>query len=241
MKSAFSFLTVFGRASSPSPSTFVWFPLVGAVIGLGVGAIWWTSYHFWPPMVAAILTVTGDLVLTGLLHFDGLADTGDGLLAPMTRVRRLEAMSDPAIGAFGLISVVAVLLLRFSALAVMRPSPLAIAGIWCASRTTMVAITLILPYARSNGLVRAFLSSSARPRHQRNLLLGSLIVGLAGAAVLVFLARSFRGLAALGAQLVVSALVALLSWRRLGGYTGDVLGASGVLGETTGLLVLALR
>ena len=65
--------------------------------------------------------------------------------------------------------------------------------------------------------------------------------GLFIAVVLLTGARSFRGVAALGAELAAMAMVALLSWRRVGGYTGDVLGASGVIGETLGLLVLAMR
>lgn len=241
MRKAFAFLTMFGRASSPTTITFAWFPLVGAVLGLAVGAVWWTSAQFWPPMVAAILAVIADLALTGLLHFDGLADAGDGLLAPLTRDRRLEAMSDPAIGAFGLLSVAATLLLRVGALEVTRPSVLAIAGLWCASRTSMVAISLVLPYARTNGIVQAFLGSTSRSRGLRQTLTASVLAGLVVAAVLLISARSLRGLAALGAELVASGLVAVLSWRRLGGYTGDVLGASGVVGETLGLLVLALR
>lgn len=241
MRNAFAFLTVFGRASSPTPTTFVWFPLTGAALGLAVGAAWWASDRYWPPLVAAIVAVITDLALTGLLHFDGLADTGDGLLAPMTRARRLEAMSDPAIGAFGLVSVCATLLLRVATLESMRPSILAIAGLWCASRTLMVAISMILPYARANGLVQAFLGATSRSSGQSHMLTASVVVGLAAAAALLFRAQSFRGLVALGAQLIASALVAGLSWRRLGGYTGDVLGASGVLGETIGLLVLALR
>ncbi len=241
MKQAFAFLTVFGRASSPTTITFAGFPLVGAVLGLVVGAVWWTSTQFWPPVVAAILAVIADLALTGLLHFDGLADAGDGLLAPLTRERRLAAMSDPAIGAFGLVSVTATLLLRVGALEVTQPSVLMIAGLWCASRTTMVAISMLLPYARTNGIVQAFLGSTSRPRRLRHALMASVLVGLAVAAVLLFNAQSFRGLAALGAELVGSGLVAVLSWRRLGGYTGDVLGASGVVGETLGLLVMAMR
>ena len=241
MKSAFAFLSAFGRASSPTPTTFAWFPCVGAVLGLVVGGVWWASDRLWPPMVGAILAVIADLVLTGLLHFDGLADAGDGLLAPLTRERRLAAMSDPAIGAFGLVSVTSVLLLRVGALGSTRPSVLAIAGLWCASRTSMVAISLILPYARANGIVQSFLGVSPRSRAQRRALIATVVASLGIAAALLTGARSFRGLAALGVELVATATVALLSWRRLGGYTGDVLGASGVVGETLGLLVLALR
>ncbi len=241
MRRAFAFLSVLGGAATPTPMTFAWFPFVGAVLGLVVGGAWWASDRLWPAGVAAVVAVIVDLVLTGLLHFDGLADAGDGLLAPMPRERRLAAMTDPAIGAFGLVSVAAILLLRVSALAATPPSILAIAGLWCASRTSMLAISLLLPYARGDGIVRSFLGAAPRSRAHRRLLEATVGIGLLAAAALLAGARSRRGIAALGAELAAIAVVAVLSWRRVGGYTGDVLGASGVVGETLGLLVLALR
>ena len=216
-----------------------WFPIVGALIGLCVGGAWWLAARVWAPLIAGAAVVAADLVLTGLLHFDGLADAGDGLIAPRTRERRLAAMADPSIGAFGVLTVGAVLLLRFSAFASMRPTPLVIGGLWCASRTAMVAITELLDYARPEGLVRSFLGT--RSALQRALVRGSVVGGLALAAGLVMIGKGARGLIALGAELVAITLVALFSRRRLGGYTGDVLGAVAVIGETIGLLALAGR
>ena len=239
MRRAVSFLTPFGRASTPQSTTLVWFPLVGAIIGFAVGGLWWLAAKVWLMLLAGAVAVAADLALTGLLHFDGLADAGDGLLAPLTRERRLAAMADPAIGAFGALTVGAVLLLRFGAFASLRPSPLAIAGLWCASRTAMAAITEALPYARPDGIVQSFLG--ARSARQRVALQASIVLGIALSAGLVVLARGVRGIAALAAELVAITLVALFSRRRIGGYTGDVLGAAGVIGETIGLLALAVR
>jgi adenosylcobinamide-GDP ribazoletransferase len=239
VRRAVSFLTPFGRAATPESTTLAWFPVVGALIGFSVGGLWWLAAKVWLKLIAGAVAVAADLALTGLLHFDGLADSGDGLLAPLTRERRLAAMADPSIGAFGALTVGAVLLLRFGAFASLRPSPLAIAGLWCASRTAMVAITEALPYARPDGLVKSFLG--ARSSVQRGALRASIVGGVALSAALLVLARGMRGLAALGSELVAIALVALFSRRRLGGYTGDVLGAAGVVGETIGLLALAVR
>lgn len=239
MRRAVAFLTPFGRAASPNDTTLAWFPVVGACIGFSVGGLWWLAAKVWVALLAGAVAVAVDLALTGLLHFDGLADAGDGLLAPLTRERRLAAMADPSIGAFGALTVGAVLLLRFSAFASLRPSPLALAGLWCASRTAMVAITELVPYARPEGLVQSFLG--ARSSRQRLAVRGSIVVGVALAVALVTIARGVRGLAALAAELVGITLVALFSRRRLGGYTGDVLGAAGVVGETIGLLALAVH
>jgi adenosylcobinamide-GDP ribazoletransferase len=239
MKRAFAFLTPFGRATTPNDTTLAWFPVVGALIGGAVGGLWWLAGKIWVALLAGAVAVVVDLILTGLLHFDGLADAGDGLLAPLTRERRLAAMSDPSIGAFGALTVGAVLLLRFGAFATIRPTPLGVAGLWCASRTSMVAITELLPYVRSEGLVRSFLGT--RSVWQHRVLRGSVVGGIALSVALVMVARGWRGLIALGAELVAIALVALFSRRQLGGYTGDVLGAAGVIGETIGLLALAVR
>jgi len=241
MRNAVAFLTSFGRAATPTPSTFAWFPLVGALIGLAVGAMWWMARHLWMPLPAAGIAVVADLALTGLLHFDGLADSGDGLIAPLAREQRMKAMADPAIGAFGLVSVSAILLLRVGALASMSPSPLALGGLWCLSRTLMVVMSETMTYARGDGLVSAFLGGGTRGGSRRVMLGASWVSGVVVAGVLVYVARGLRGLAALAGEVAAMALVALLSWRRLGGYTGDVLGASGVVGETVGLLILALR
>lgn len=241
MLSALSFLTPFGRARTPNQTTMSWFPVVGGLIGLAVGSLWWLIAKAWPPLPTAALVVVADLTLTGLLHFDGLADAADGLLAPMSRERRLEAMADPCIGAFGAIVVGATLLLRFSAFASMAPSPLVVAGLWCASRTLMTATAQLLPYARPDGLVRDFLGNGERTRRQKLLGLVTVAVGLALAVALVVITRGARGLLALGGELVAMGAVITLSWRRIGGFTGDVLGAAGVIGETIGLLLLVTR
>ena len=115
MRRALAFLTPVGRGGVPTPRTFDWFPLVGAAIGLAVGGAWWLADRAWAPIVGGAVTVVVDIVLTGGLHLDGLADAADGLVPPMERIRRLQVLSDPAVGAFGGVALVTVLLLRFAA------------------------------------------------------------------------------------------------------------------------------
>jgi adenosylcobinamide-GDP ribazoletransferase len=246
MRRAWSFLTPFGGAADPAPSALAWFPLVGAIIGLGVGGIWWAARRAWAPPAAAAIAVIADAALTGLLHLDGLADAADGLLPPMTRARRLEVMADPRIGAFGAAGLAVVLLARFGAFASMAASPLAVAGLWSGSRTAMAVTARTVPYARPGGLASAFLPTpaTAGDRPTARARSGSAVLGLGGLLLAVGLAiagRGTHGLAAVGAEVVVAAAVTFLAWRRLGGFTGDVLGAAAVAGETAGLLALALR
>ena len=235
MRRAFAFLTIVGGSAEPTPTTFAWFPLVGAVLGLVVGGVWWLAARHGAPALAAAVALVADLALTGLLHVDGLADAGDGLLAPMSRERRLALMAEPTIGAFGVASVVGVLLLRYAAFASARPAPLLVAALWCASRTAMVAVSQVMPYARQGGIVSAFVGG-----RRRWVLVLAVLVGIAGSLALGAHCGRHGVVSVLGV-LVGAGAVALLAKRRLGGYTGDVLGASGTVGEALGLVLWALR
>jgi len=221
-RQALSFLTPFGGSTTPSPSAMRWFPIVGAAIGGVLGGIWWVAGEVWPPAVAAAVVVAADLGLTGLLHLDGLADSADGLLPHLPAERRLEVMAAPDVGAFGVGVAAATLLLRWSALMTMKPNVALLAGLWCGSRTLMATVAGTVAYARRDGLATAFLGGNA-----------VWLVALAGAALSVVLA----GWAAIG--ILGGLAVVTLALRRIGGFTGDVLGGAGVIGETVGLLVAA--
>ena len=229
MRRTVAFLTAVGGGAPPGHGSVGWFPVVGALLGLVVGGVWWAAGRLWEPLVAAALVVVVDLALTGMLHFDGLVDSADGLLPPLERGRRLEVMADPAVGAFGLGAGVAGLLLRTAALASALPSPLLLAGLWCASRTAMAAMMRFLPYARPGGIAGLFSFSGGSA-----LVLGG---GLVLSAVLAAAGGGSWGLVALAGGLLAAACVAGLARRRLGGFTGDVLGAAGFLAETVGLVV----
>jgi adenosylcobinamide-GDP ribazoletransferase len=232
MRRALAFLTPLFGASEPRPETLNWFPFAGAALGLVLGAVWWGAERVWPPAVAAAIVVAADLALTGLLHVDGLADSADGLLPHLDRTRRLEVMAAPDVGAFGVATVGAVLLLRWAALATTAPSALLLGGLWCASRTAMAVTARTVPYARPGGLASSFLGGRA---------LATAIVGGALAVALAFAGPGVPGALAVGAVVLGAAGVVVLARRRIGGFTGDVLGASGMVGETAGLVVAAAR
>ncbi|HEX2047449.1 MAG TPA: adenosylcobinamide-GDP ribazoletransferase [Acidimicrobiales bacterium] len=231
MRRALGFLTPLGGPTTPSPGALAWFPLVGAGLGLALGGVWWLADHVWAAPVAAAVVVAADLALTGMLHFDGLVDSADGLLPPLEPERRLEVMADPATGAFGVGVAVAVLLLRWASLAALTPSPVLLAALWCASRLGMAHTARNVPYARSQGLASAFLEPGRQGLPVVGVLLGAVLVGLGGADAVV-------GVAVLAMS---SAGVVALAVRRVGGFTGDVLGAAGMVGETAGLLAAAAR
>ena len=198
-----------------------------------MGALWWGAGELWAPAVAATIAVAADLALTGALHVDGLADTADGVLPHLDRPRRLEVMSQPDVGAFGVATVVVTLVLRVTLLASMKPNVALIAALWCASRTLMAVTARTVPYARAEGgLASAFLGGRPAP---------VATVGAACSIALGIIAMGGRGFVAVVAVAVAGAAVVAVARRRLGGFTGDVLGAAGVIGETVGLLMAAAR
>ena len=236
MRQAVAFLTPLGGARPPGPAAFRWFPVVGAAMGAALGLGWWVAARVWPAPVVAALVVAADLALTGLLHLDGLVDSADGLLPPLEPERRLEVMGGPEAGAFGTGAAAAMLLLRWATLSVMAPAPLLLAGLWCASRTAMVVTSRVLPYARRGGeragLAQPFLGGRVVP----TAVLGTLLALVCAAAW-----RPLAGPVAVGAAAAGAAAVAVLARRRIGGFTGDVLGAGGMVAETVGLVAAAAR
>lgn len=233
MRRAIAFLTPLGGAAVPDTRTLAWFPVVGALLGGVVGSAWWGAERLWPPAVAAALVVALDLALTGLLHLDGLVDAADGLLPQVPRERRLAIMAEPTVGAYGVAAAVVVLLLRWSTLASLDPNPLLVAGAWCGSRTVMAAAARGLPYARAEGgLATALLGRDWRPVGLYGLILAVSLGAVAGGRVTELAVAV--GMGAGGA-------VVLAARRRLGGFTGDVLGAAGLVIETVALLVAAAR
>ena len=233
MREAFGFLTVWGRPTgAPTPRALRWFPLVGAAVGGVVGSVWWLADRAFPALLAAVLAVAADLALTGLLHADGLADAADGLLPHATRDRRLEIMRTPDVGAFGATVLGVVLLARVGALAARPADIVLVAALWCTSRTVVAVAPVWLRYARDDGLASSLLATPATA------LTGLALAPAVAAAVLT---AGWAGAAATAAAVLGGVAVLLLARTRLGGFTGDVLGAAIVVAETVGLVVAAAR
>jgi adenosylcobinamide-GDP ribazoletransferase len=234
---AFAFLTVIGRGAMPDRRSLLWFGPVGVAVGALCGLVRWGGGAWWAPALAAALTVAADLALTGLLHLDGLADTADGLLAPMPRDRRLSVMASPGVGAFALGVVGAVLLLRWTALTTLPTTGwhwvALLAGVWCGARTAMAVVVATVPYGRPHGgMATAFRGASPWP---------ALLVGLPLAVVGAVAGRGVGGLIGLAAGILAAGGVTWLARARLGGFTGDTAGAAGLVFETIALVVAAAR
>jgi adenosylcobinamide-GDP ribazoletransferase len=245
LRAAVAFLTPFGHASPaepappPSPLSMTYFPLVGAAIGGLVGLTWRRARRSFSPTLSATLAVVADCAFTGALHLDGLADTADGLFAHVPAKNRLDIMSEPRVGSFAVVALGLALLSRAAALAALEPSPVLLGALYCSSRSVMVIGSRVLPYARQEGLASAFLPPAGDgPDHPDQALLAAL-AGAGTALGVASLVAGRRGAAAVIAGWATAGLVLESARRRIGGFTGDVLGAAGVVCETSGFVVAA--
>jgi len=209
------------------------FPVVGLIIGAVGGAVFALMDRLGLPMLASgLLAVAATMLLTGALHEDGLADSADGFGAQDSE-SALAIMRDSRIGAFGVLALVLSVGLRASALAGIADRALAFQALIAAhavSRGLLPAVMLWLDPARTDGLG----AEAGRPTPP---------VATAAAAialVIALLALGFgRGVLGSLIAAAIAALVAQLARRRLGGYTGDVLGAIQQVAEVVMLLCAA--
>lgn len=209
------------------------YPLAGLVVGgfgaaTGYMALWLTL----PVPLVAGLVLLSTIVVTGALHEDGLADTADGFWGGRDRAGRLKIMKDSHIGSFGVIALILSVGLRWSALSVViaGDSPaLSILAAAVLSRGPMVAVMATLPNARDTGLSVLV----GRPAGMTALL--AIALALAGGAVLLGLT-----LLPVAAVLCLTTIIAAAIARtKIGGQTGDVLGAVQQIGEVAVLATLA--
>lgn len=218
------------------------FPAVGWVVG-AIGALALAgALALWPPLVAAVLCTVVTVLVTGAFHEDGLADVVDGLGGASTRERALEIMKDSRIGAFGAIAVVLAMGLKFALLAALAAQGAFVA---CAtlvaahvlSRLAPLAVMRASPYVGGEG-------GKAKP--MADAVSGGAVViavlwSLPAAALLIVSGGMVNGVAALLAAALVAVFMVRLLRRRLGGFTGDGLGATQQLSELAIYLAMAAR
>lgn len=201
-----------------------YFPLVGCVVAAIAAAVYSAAALVLPAPVAAALSTAASIYLTGAFHEDGFADTCDGLGGGMTRARALEIMKDSRVGAYGAIGIVCMLATKLSALAALPPAQVVAALFLAHPLSRLAASSLIwkLEYVRGEG--------KAKPLAQQ---MTTTEFAIASAAALLpaalLLAAGWTTLSTLLGTLLAALLATL--WlghkfvRRLGGYTGDCLGA----------------
>lgn len=237
---ALQFLTVFPLPGSLAPDEEAlkkappFFPLIGLLAGIVVASIDWSLESLFPVPVRSVLTVILFIAFSGALHTDGLADTADGLFSSRPRERMLEIMRDSRTGPMGVVAIVLVVALKIAVIASLPSSTRfwSLIMIPVAGRSALIVVMATLPYARPEGLVAIF--RLARPRL---FLCGTfLFLGATG-----WLAGGKAGVAVGVFSFCFTLLFTVYLRRKIGGFTGDTLGAASELTELVPpLAVLAL-
>ncbi len=219
------------------------FPLVGLLVGAVSAVVLWAALWLWPAPVAVGLAMAASIWLTGGFHEDGWADTWDGLGGAVSREKALTIMKDSRIGSYGALALILMLGLKAAALLALLEQDwwLALAGlVWaqCASRAAPVWLIRALPYAGDAEHAKAKPLATQAGGGTLAVALGW--VGLASLALLAVDGDWLPDLA-LALLAAAGAILAMQAWlrRRLGGYTGDNLGATQQLSELAALLAFA--
>ncbi|MGE5252808.1 MAG: adenosylcobinamide-GDP ribazoletransferase [Planctomycetaceae bacterium] len=235
---AWRFLTILPGGKSdldPSPRdlgrSMACYPLVGLLLGVLLWGAYWLFSRAFPRTLCDGLILLLWVIITGALHLDGLADTLDGLAAGKSAAERLQIMRDHRVGTFGAVGLILILGIKFLAL---NSLPAEIIGktllvTLVLSRWSMVQLTYRTPYARPEGGLGKAFKDNVGKREMWIAMASSLVIA-------VFLLR-FWG-AILWLAVGVSALgIQLFFQKKIGGVTGDILGAADEVHE---ILVLIL-
>ncbi|NDK97648.1 adenosylcobinamide-GDP ribazoletransferase [Photorhabdus bodei] len=210
------------------------FPLVGLIVGMLAAPVFTLLAPWSGVPLAALGYVLALALLTGALHLDGLADTCDGVFSARKRERMLEIMRDSRLGTNGGLALILLILAK-----VLVVSELSLRG-----ASMLMALTAASVAGRSAIILLMYRQRCAREGSG----LGNLYIGrvngyqtlltLLGGAILIALLMRWPGVLALAITLLVIGLLAMYLHRRLGGQTGDTLGASVEVGELVFLLAL---
>ncbi len=229
-------LPVPGRDAEGISSSLPWFPAVGLALGFAMYGLALLGGYMndggWPQLTALVIVGAG-AVVTGGIHLDGLADWADGLGGGRDKTRILEIMKDSSIGAFGVLALIFICAGKWIAIVKLIGSGAAlwIPAAYIVSRTIQVDLIVSLPYARKEGGTAGAFVEGGKPLHMA-------IALVAAFAMMIFLYGSS------GAGVVVIGWIAARIFghrcrKRVGGVTGDLLGACSELVET-GILLLGV-
>lgn len=213
-----------GHSSEALNRAARYFPAVGLIVGTLAALVYALTSLFWPHTLAVLAAMSSAIYVTGAFHEDGWSDMIDGFGGGWEKPQILTIMKDSRIGSFGALALVLLLLARFSALLELAPAllPLALVSGHALSRFASTTLLRGLDYVRDEG--------KAKPLATR---IGCGELALAALTALLPLVFLPPAAALAGCLFVALATLwlARLFKRRLGGYTGDCLGATQQLAE----------
>ena len=208
-----------------------YFPLIGLIIGTIISLLCYLLFLILPGMVAAALSTVAMIKITGGLHLDGLSDTADGFYSHRDREQTKVIMKDSCIGSFGSIAQICLILLKTSA--IYELSGRAFLAVFLApivGRTAILFVSHTVKPASKSGLGFSINSSTDKL---------SLIFGIVISLIIAIILFKLLGILSVILALATTLLLAKISEKKIGGYTGDILGASCEISEMMTLVVLS--
>lgn len=199
-----------------------YYPLVGVLVGAASALVFIGADAILPQTISVLFAIVAGLLVTGAFHEDGLADTFDGVGGGLTREKSLEIMKDSRLGTYGTLALIAALALKAGALITLS-SELLIAGLIAGhglSRFSSVLVIITSRYVREDGTGKP-VAGGASPT---SFIIAVMTAGAVIAAWLVYLPAAALGIAVAG-LMAGHILMRLFFEPKLGGYTGDTLGA----------------
>lgn len=235
---AVQFLTITPLRAQPSgkglSSATSWFPVAGLLLGLALAGI---NLALGPlgmePLIVNTVLIVMLIVMTGGLHLDGLADTSDALLSGKSREEMLCIMRDPHIGTMGVLSLVSVIILKIALLcSITAPWKIpALISMCVLSRWAMSLSILLFPYARQEGKAMIFIEGKS---------LKSFVIATVITFAIVIIAMGLNGLAVFALAALGAYATGKMISSKLGGITGDVIGATDELVEVITLISICI-
>lgn len=239
---AFQFLTSLPlpRRRDVSPGEIgratAYFPVVGLLIGIILAGLNWLLSLILPAAVVNALLLVVLVIITGALHLDGLSDTCDGIAVNKPVAERWRVMRDSRAGAFGIVGVVLLLLVKYVALNSVPPMLMTATLLLMpvVSRWAMVYAIFVYPYAHPAGLGTAFKQATRWPQFT-----AATIITLVVAAALCPLLSS-AGLLVVFGVWVITAVFSVYLKHKFAGLTGDTYGAINEVAEVMALIFVML-
>ncbi len=210
-----------------------YFPVIGFIIGLILVGLNWIFGLLLPPVVANALLLASLAVISGAMHLDGFADTCDGLVGHKTVEERWQVMRDSRAGAYGIVGVVLILLVKYVSLSSIPADLMMMTLILMPviSRWTMTYAIFAYPYARPSGLGKSFKQGTTWPRFTMATVIAVAVVAVIG---------QLAGLAVLFLVWLVTVVIAAYFKSRFQGLTGDNYGAINEVAEVSVLIFITI-
>lgn len=232
--SAVGFLTILPVKKKGIKNSLAFFPLVGLFIGGILISVNYLGSFLFSKNVADMLVIVSLVIITGGLHLDGFADTCDGFYAGKDKNDILRIMDDVHIGAMGVIGIFCILGIKFFALQsipqkILYPSLLFFPAL---SRWAMVFACTIFSPAKNEGLGKIFIDTVSK----KDFSIAAIV-----AVLISFFIFKLKGVFILIAVFFVSFIFLKLISKKIGGITGDILGALNEIIEVFGLLILCIN